>query len=345
MSVSTIMPDPAQSVEFAEMLDRRLRRPAGFDKIIAASESMLDVLDQTERVARTTSTVLITGESGTGKELIAQAIRANSARRDGPFITVNMAAVPESLVESELFGHVKGSFTGAAESRTGRIEAANRGTLFVDEIGDLALPSQAKLLRVLEDYRVTPVGGNRERRVDVRLVAATSRNLERMVCEGEFREDLYYRLNVVNIHVPPLRQRRGDVLLLVKQFLNALCAEHSRPVLKLEPDLLRFLMKHDWPGNVRQLRNCLESMVVLSSSDVLTMADLPATAWNVVRTTRKEPLLPKDRTLSDLQKLAVMQRLDQHRGNRTHAAQSLGISLRTLQRKLKQWGVAQATTN
>jgi DNA-binding NtrC family response regulator len=253
-----------------------------------------------------------------------------------------MAAVPDSLDESELFGHVKGAFTGAATHRTGRIAAADGGTLFVDEIGDLALPSQAKVLRVMEDYKVTPVGGNEGKCVDVRLVAATSRNLERMVCEGDFREDLYFRLNVVNVHLPPLRQRRGDILLLVRHFLGMICQEHGRENLDLDPELLRFLMQHDWPGNVRQLRNCIESMVVLARTETLTKADLPASIWSSVRSARSDPKLPADRTLGEMERIAVLQRLTDLDGNRRHTARSLGISLRTLQRKLKKWRITPA---
>jgi transcriptional regulator with PAS, ATPase and Fis domain len=335
--MTTTLYNSTGSSSLAQTLEKRVRCAPGFERIVGASESMREVLDQTQRVAATESTVLITGESGTGKELIAEAIRNTSRRRNGPFVTINMAAVPDTLVESELFGHVKGSFTGAASERTGRIEAADRGTLFIDEIGDLALPSQAKLLRVLEDYKVSPVGGNEDTSVDVRLVAATSRNLERMVCEGSFREDLYYRLNVVNIHIPPLRQRRGDVLILAKHFLQELCAAHNKPETTMDDELMRFLTEHDWPGNVRQLRNCIESMVVLARANTLTKADLPPTAWSNIGAARGKPVLPRDRTLADIEKLAVMQRLDQHDGNRTHTAASLGISLRTLQRKLKAW--------
>lgn len=288
IAVSTTLLDIPSSKEISNILNRRIKRASGFDKIVGASESILAVLDQTQRVAETDSTVLITGESGTGKELIAEAIRKHSPRQDRPFVTINMAAVPEMLVESELFGHVKGSITGAALRRTGRIEAAHGGTLFIDEIGDLAVASQAKLLRVLEDYQVTPVGSNEDKHVDVRVVAATSQDLERMVRKGDFREDLYYRLNVVNIHIPPLRQRCGDVLLLVKHFVRELCKEHGRSEVEVDDKLLRYLVNHRWPGNVRQLRNCLESMVVLARSTTLTKANLPPTAWTNTRTTGKE---------------------------------------------------------
>lgn len=320
--------------QLQERLDHRL----GFERIVGNSQVMLRVFDQARRAAQVDSTVLVTGESGTGKELIAEAIHQNSPRKKGPFITVNMAAVPENLVESELFGHVKGSFTGAAAARIGRFEAANDGTLFIDEIGDFALASQAKLLRVLENHTVTPVGSNDDREVNVRVVAATSRNLEHLVKDGEFREDLYYRLNVVAIRLPPLRERREDIPLLVNYFLKELCEENGKTEFTIEPKLLRFFETYEWPGNVRQLSNCLESMVVLAHGQTLSMDDLPATIG--------EPSSPSSAvevsagaTLEDLEHAAVENALKQCGGNRTHAAESLGISVRTLQRKLKAWGV------
>jgi DNA-binding NtrC family response regulator len=249
-----------------------------------------------------------------------------------------MAAVPEHLVESELFGHVKGAFTGATESRIGRFEAANGGTLFIDEIGDFKLESQAKLLRVLENHTVTPIGSNDDREVNVRVVAATSRNLEQMVKDKEFREDLYYRLNVVNLRLPPLRERREDIPLLLAHFLERICAETNRDVLGLSPALKAFLETHDWPGNVRQLRNCLESMIVLARGDTLTMDDLPSMIENDTSTT-DHVAIPEGTKLEELEREAVEQALERHDGNRTHAAKSLGISVRTLQRKLKSWGI------
>ncbi len=210
-------------------------------KIISQSPSMHEVFQFVRRAAPVDSTVLVTGESGTGKELIAKAIHAASSRSSGPFVTINMAAVPETLVESELFGHVKGSFTGAGADRVGRFKAADGGTIFVDEIGDLKTPSQAKLLRVLENRIVTPVGGNDDRKVDVRVVAATNRPLEQMVAADEFREDLYYRLNVVRISLPPLRERHGDVPLLVKHFVDYFCETYRRKPLKVDEELMAFL--------------------------------------------------------------------------------------------------------
>jgi DNA-binding NtrC family response regulator len=282
--------------------------------------------------------VLITGESGTGKELIAEALHQNSPRKSGPFVTINMAAVPEHLAESELFGHVKGAFTGAMSARVGRFEAADGGTLFIDEIGDFALHSQAKLLRVLENHVVTPVGSNDDKHVDVRAIAATSRKLDDMIRENKFREDLYYRLNVVTIHLPALRDRPEDIPLLTGHFLHNFSATHNKPDLQIDPSLMQFLQSFAWPGNVRQLRNTVESMVVLSSGNRLTLDSLPPTLDT-------DPLLDSHRfsgsttSLVDLQRAAVEKALADHNGHRTRAAESLGISVRTLQRKLKAWGM------
>lgn len=324
--------------ETIKQLRTRLDNRLGFEKMIGNSAAMLTVFDQARRAAMVGSTVLITGESGTGKELIAEAIHHNSPRHSGPFVTINMAAVPENLVESELFGHVKGSFTGAAASRIGRFEAANEGTLFIDEIGDFASASQSKLLRVLENQIITPVGSNDQRQIDARVVAATSRNLEEMVRDGEFREDLYYRLNVITILIPPLRNRREDIPLLVDHFLSSLGEANGKPEMELSPELLRFFETFDWPGNVRQLRNCLESMIVMARGNTLTMADLPAT-MDISNSRSHEVSMPAGTTLEALEQTAVEQALEQHGGNRTHAAEALGISVRTLQRKLKAWGI------
>lgn len=320
-----------------QLLEERITRQSKFENIVGRSEPILTVFDQIKRVAETDATVLITGESGTGKELVAEAIHYESARRAGPYVAVNMAAVPETLVESELFGHVKGAFTGAATDRAGRFEAANGGTIFVDEIGDLELTSQAKLLRVLEDHQITPIGTNERRRVDVRVLAATSRQLEKMVADSKFREDLYYRLNVVAISLPPLRRRREDIPLLVQHFLDETCRINGRPSCHPSPELLRFLETYDWPGNVRQLRNCIESMVVLARSTTLTLEDLPAMVRNGKPSSEPHFEIPKGFTLEDVEKIAIRQTLGRFGGNRTQAAQSLGISVRTLQRKLKRW--------
>ncbi|MEJ7596194.1 MAG: sigma-54 dependent transcriptional regulator [Planctomycetaceae bacterium] len=327
-----------QKDETIRHLKERLDERLGFEKMVGSSKAMLDLFDQVRRAARSVCTVLITGESGTGKELIAEALHHHSMRSHGPFVTVNMAAVPEHLVESELFGHVKGAFTGAMGARIGRFEAADGGTLFIDEIGDFAQASQAKLLRVLENHKITPIGSNNDRQVVVRVVAATSRHLDQMVKEQRFREDLYYRLNVVTIHLPPLRNRPEDIPLLIAHFNKLLCALQNRSALQLDSELLDFLYKYEWPGNVRQLRNAMESMVVLARGECLTMDDLPRTIESEVigESTLR---ITDGGMLRDLQRSAVEKALQEHVGNRTRAASALGISVRTLQRKLKSWGV------
>lgn len=314
----------------------------GFSRIIAGSTVMRDAIGRAQRASRTDSTVLVVGESGTGKELIAEGIHRSSRRSSGPFVVVNMAAIPETLVESELFGHVKGAFTGANSDRVGRFQAADEGTLFIDEIGDFPLESQAKLLRALESLTVTPVGSCRERRVDVRVVAATSRDLRKMLREGTFREDLYYRLNVITLQLPPLRDRDGDIALLTETFLRRLCEHNQRPVPEVHPELAEFLETFDWPGNVRQLRNCLESMIVMASGDVLTLDDLPPHLHRASGGDEDEIRIPPGTPLEVVERKAILQALDYFRGNRMQAAESLGISVRTLQRRLKTWGTVEA---
>ena len=316
--------------------DRPTGPRRGMAKIVGQSAVMYDVCEQTRRAAQTESTVLILGESGTGKELIAEAIHQNSPRSGGPFVLVNMAAIPETLVESELFGHVKGSYTGATADRMGRFETAGGGTIFIDEIGDFPAPSQAKLLRVLENRTVTRVGSNQDHAINVRVVAATSRNLEQMVAAGQFREDLYYRLNVVVIHLPPLRERREDIPPLAEHFLRELCQSNHLGAMALDPALLQFLEGFSWPGNVRQLRNCLESMVVMARGPRLTLDDLPRGIAESPGQAGRAPAA-SDRTLEDLQRAAILRMLHQFDGNRTRTAEALGISVRTLQRRLKEW--------
>jgi len=325
--------------EDPEHLDVLNRINAGLEpmKIVGGSRSLIEVCLRTLRAAQAASTVLILGESGTGKELIASAIHRHSPRHEGPFVVVNMAAIPEPLVESELFGHVKGAFTSAINSRVGRFEAAKGGTLFIDEIGDFPLGVQAKLLRVLETRRVTPVGSEQDQLVDVRIVAATSRPLAKMVQSGEFREDLFYRLNVITLDLPPLRQRRAEIPILTQYFLQELAQAGSRPPLRVAPDLLRTLEQYDWPGNVRQLRNCLERMSVFAEGDLLTLEDLPE------ELRRADESLESQATSSRMESLkrsAILDAIAQFSGNRTRAAEFLGISVRTLQRKLRDWGMA-----
>lgn len=322
-----------------DSLRRRLDQKFGLDQIIGQSKEMKDVFAKIQRAAPVDSTVLVLGESGTGKELVAQALHHNSNRKKGPFVAVNCAAVPATLVESELFGHVRGAFTGATDKRMGRFEQADNGTLFIDEIGDFEIGLQAKLLRVLETLTLTPVGGHEDRKVNVRVLAATSRDIRKMVENGTFREDLYYRLNVVTITLPPLRDRPDDVAILVEHFLRDISAKKHTAPKKITPEVMRRFQQYRWPGNVRELRNALESMMVLAEGDILTERDLPERIAEPSPDVVVPKEIPTGLTMEELEKLAITKALDQCGGNRTHAANRLGISVRTLQRKLRQYAL------
>jgi DNA-binding NtrC family response regulator len=320
-----------------DSLRRRLDQKFGLDQIVGQSKIMKDVFARIQRAAPVDSTVLVLGESGTGKELVAQALHHNSPRKKGPFVAVNCAAVPASLVESELFGHVRGAFTGATDKRMGRFEQADAGTLFIDEIGDFELGLQAKLLRVLETMTVTPVGGHEDRKVNVRVLAATSRDINKMVQEGTFRGDLYYRLNVIPIVLPPLRDRPDDIPMLVDHFLKEIATSKGTPPRRISPEVMRRFQSHRWPGNVRELRNVLEQMMVLAEGEILTERDLPDSIADSAQPIANPSEIPTGLTMDELEKLAITKALDQCNGNRTHAADRLGISVRTLQRKLQQY--------
>jgi DNA-binding NtrC family response regulator len=311
---------------------------AGLGRMIGRSSAMKEVFEKIHRVAESDAIVLITGESGTGKELVASAIHSLSRRSEAPYVAVNVSALPEALVESELFGYVRGAFTGANENRLGRFHAANGGSLFMDEVGDFPLVLQPKLLRVLETFSFSPVGSNEEQNVDVRLIAATSRNILEMVAHDQFRADLYHRLNVLNIDLPSLRQRPEDIPELIEFFLKDCARRHLRPPPEVSKELMEFLTTYEWPGNVRQLRNAIENMLVMGQPNRLTLDDLPKylSGNPFVEPVR---IAPKTLNLHDLERQAIMNALERNMGNRTHAAHTLGISVRTLQRKLKQWGV------
>ncbi len=326
-------------------LRRRLDQRFGLDQIVGQSKQMKDVFAKVQRAAPVDSTVLILGESGTGKELVAQALHHNSPRKKGPFVAVNCAAVPATLVESELVGHVRGAFTGATDRRIGRFEQADGGTLFIDEIGDFELGLQAKLLRVLETFMVTPVGGHEDRKVNVRVVAATSRDIRKMVEQGTFREDLYYRLNVVAITLPPLRERVDDIHILVDHFLKEIAEKKHTAPRRVSPEVMRRLASYRWPGNVRDLRNALESMMVLADGELLTERDLPDRIAEGSRDTSNPKEIPTGLTMDELERLAIMKALDECGGNRTHAASRLKISVRTLQRKLQHYQLDSRVTS
>jgi DNA-binding NtrC family response regulator len=315
------------------------RQPQGFGAILGRSRSMQEVFERIRRAAQTDSIVLILGESGTGKELVAAAIHQESPRSKGPYVAVNMAAIPAHLVESELFGHVRGAFTGATDARIGRFQVADSGTIFIDEIGDFEPTAQAKLLRVLENYTVCPIGSNEDVHVDVRVVAATSRNLQELVAKGLFREDLFYRLNVVVIKLPPLRERPEDIPLLAEVFAKESATACGRPPLEIDTQLMQFFMRQPWPGNVRQLRNLIFSMVVMSQGNKLTLSDLPADYHEGSAPAPQPAATPMTQELESIERTHILATLEAHGGNRTHAAAALRISVRTLQRKLKAWGL------
>lgn len=277
-----------------EIEDRELREQVAekysFGELIGGCDAMQRVYEAITRVARGNTTVILRGESGTGKELVARSLVANSARADKPFISLNCAALPENLIETELFGHEKGAFTGADSARPGHIELADGGTLFLDEISSLGLALQSKLLRVLQDHTVTRVGGKTPRKIDFRLIAATNDDLEQMVAAGKFREDLYYRINVVPIYLPPLRERSGDVSLLVDHFLRIYCAANQKPMKQVEQDALEILEEHSWPGNIRELENLIQRLVVMGDGDVISAKHLPNQIL-YISTAKQEALL------------------------------------------------------
>jgi len=306
-----------------------------FDSIIGQSPEIRRVLRLVMQVAETDSTVLITGESGTGKELIAKAIHANSRRRDFPFVAVNCGTGPENLQESEFFGHVRGSFTGAVANKVGLFQEADRGTLFLDEIGEMAQSTQVKLLRFLQDGEIRRVGDNRPIHLNVRLIAATNRDLEEDVRSGSFRQDLFYRLNVIPIHLPPLRQRKSDIPLLVDHFVKKHAQKVDKPVRGFTPKALNFLLHYQWPGNVRELENVIERAVVLTQEPLMSPEVLPS---HVVAG-QPTVTVGASGSLRDMEKSLIIETLDRCGGSRKRAAEELGISKTTLWRKLKEFGI------
>ncbi|HWQ32999.1 MAG TPA: sigma-54 dependent transcriptional regulator [Blastocatellia bacterium] len=317
----------------------RLRRemPAAPARLVGASRQMLDLYKLIARAARSLSTVLITGESGTGKELVARSIHEMS-ERSGAFVPVNCAAIPAELIEAELFGHTGQAFTGARQARSGLFEAADGGTLFLDEIGELPLAVQPKLLRVLQEGTVRRVGADHERSISVRVVAATNRDLEKEVSEGRFREDLYWRLNVIHLHIPPLRERPFDIPLLVEHFLNKVAQASGQPPLSVTPEALAVLTAYAWPGNARELENAIERAVALAEGPSLTPDDLPE---RVRSTGRTSALLARAReqrlTMRELEKEYIIETLRLTGGNKSRAAEILGFDRRTLHRKLDEY--------
>jgi DNA-binding NtrC family response regulator len=305
--------------------------------MVGSSAEMKKILDLIRRVAPTKASVLITGESGVGKELVADAIHNLSPRKGGPLIKVHCAALAESLLESELFGHEKGAFTGAQSRTRGRFELANEGTLFLDEIGEINQNVQIKILRVLQDRKFERVGGEETIETDVRIVAATNRDLKKEIAEGRFREDLYYRLNVVNIHVPPLRERRDDIPLLAMAFLKEFAEENGKKIEGFEPKARSALYAYTWPGNIRELRNCIESAVVMARGGLIGLEDLPPTLSSSQG--EQDIRVPSGASLADAEKILIRETLAAQSGNKSRTAEILGIGRKTLYQKLEDYGL------
>jgi DNA-binding NtrC family response regulator len=319
-------------------LEEELERQNRFTAMIGASAPMRQVFDIINRAAPSRASILITGESGVGKELVADAIHKLSPRKDKPLIKVHCAALAASILESELFGHEKGSFTGAVSRARGRFELAHEGTLFLDEIGEIDQNIQVKLLRVLQERKFERVGGEETIEVDVRLVAATNKDLKEEIEKGNFREDLYYRLNVVNIHVPPLRERKDDLPLLIAAFLREFAEENGKRLEGIDDKARSALYAYDWPGNIRELRNCMESAVVMTQGPVIRAEDLPPTvrAQNDSSWIR----IPLGSTLDEAERIVIRDTLSAHKGNKSRAAEVLAVGRKTLHRKLAEWGEA-----
>ena len=342
-------------------LERQLQYKGSVGELVGGTGRMQEIFSLLQQAAPSKACVLISGESGTGKELVAKTIHALSPRRNGPFVAINCAALPETLIESELFGHEKGSFTGASERRAGCFELAQHGTLLLDEIGEMPMGTQAKLLRILEDSRVRRLGGKAEFEVDVRVVAATNKVPDEAVRGGHLREDLYYRLNVFHIHLPPLRERKEDILSIAESLLADLNRKHDTRVTELSPEVAEALQRHDWPGNVRELRNALERAVILAGEGAVRMQHLPvilqpqaaaapvamaataaagptAAASDVSAAESDAVRVPIGTTVGEAEKNLILRTLEHTRNNKTRAAEILGISLKTLHNKLKEYG-------
>jgi len=334
-------------IRYNAELHRRLDEKFGFEGVIGNTPQMLRIMTQLQQIAPTDSTVLIQGENGTGKDLVARAIHHNSRRKSKPFVPLNISALSQGILESELFGHEPGSFTGAVGRRIGKFEYANGGTLFLDEVGEMPMDTQIKLLRVLEDGKITRVGANEQISVNVRLVAATNADLVEMVEKGTFRKDLYYRLNVVNIYLPPLRERRGDIPLLIEHFLKEMTSRHGKHVEGISKAARQALMAYDWPGNIRQLRNTVERMVVVDMDGLLDTQDLPDEiaplggerdeGRAVAGKAGPDALIGQP--LTEVEKYYIARALEVTGGKREEAAAMLGIGERTLYRKIKEYSL------
>ncbi len=326
-------------------LRRQLQGRFEFNNIIGSSPAMNLVFERMSRIVKTDSTVLVTGESGTGKELVARALHYNGTRRERPFVAVNCSAIPEMLLESELFGHVRGSFTGAIKDKPGKFEAANHGTIFLDEIGTLPLHLQAKMLRVLQEHEVERVGSNKPVKLHVRVISATNSDLEDLVKRGEFREDLFYRLNVIPLHLPPLRERQQDIMYLTAFFLEKQCRLMGRTVCTIHKQALEALERYSWPGNVRELENLIERMIALTDSNCITLDDVPAkiigekTSEEVNGVKMPSHGLDLAATISRIEQSLIVQALESAGGVKAKAAALLGINRTTLVEKIKRFEI------
>ncbi len=333
--------EKSQLVIENQYLRQQLHRKYNFDNIIGTSQAMQQVFTRMEKVVNTDSTILILGASGTGKELVAKAIHFNSPRKDQPFVAINCGAIPADLLESELFGHVKGSFTSAVVDKPGKFEVANGGTIFLDEIGDMPLQLQMKLLRVLQEHEFERVGSSRRIHLDVRLISATNADLAEQVKAGQFREDLYYRLNVIPIVLPPLKERRGDISLLARYFLGKICKEMHRPLMTIDQAAMFAIEAYDWPGNVREMENVIERTVALTDGETISCNDLPPDIGNVqTELPSSAPQVTRDgvdmsRVIADIERQMIEQALELENGVKARAADLLSINRTTLVEKIK----------
>jgi len=337
-------------------LRRELNQKYWFENLVGSSSAMIDVYSLISRVKDTRINCLVYGESGTGKELVAQSIHYSGMRRKGPFVAVNCGAIPENLIESELFGYRKGAFTGADRDKPGYFQVASGGTLFLDEIGDMPPQTQVKVLRALAERKISPLGGGGEIAVDIRVVAASNKELDVEVAEGRFREDLYYRLNVIRIDLPPLRERIGDIPLLAAHFVREFSEEHRKRIASIAPDVFEALGNYSWPGNVRELRNVIEGAVALSDGEQITMDSLPRNIQSIKldgpegQTGSSMGLLPDegvrlDRMLLDMERAYLQQALDRTGGRKTEAARLLGMSFRSFRYRLAKYGMDEVDSN
>lgn len=323
------------------LIKRRLKDRFSFDQLVGKSPKMQQIYEIIDRISSSSPTVLIQGESGTGKELVANVIHQNSIRSDRPFIPVNCGAIAEGLLESELFGHVKGAFTGAVKDNIGLFKAAHGGTIFLDEIAEVQPSLQVKLLRALQERKIRPVGGTREGDIDVRVIAATNRNLEEAIRNKSFRKDLFYRLDVISINMPPLREIKDDIPNLVHHFIKKFSKDGHRQVTRVAPEVMDLLMRYNWPGNVRQLENIIERAFALGQGDTILVGDLPSDIRDTYKQAGAE--LPDSLNLAENEKMLIMRALRKTKGNKAEAAQLLGINITTVYRKIEKYQISDHT--